>query len=480
MRNFLIVLVVIGILIFVQQPTPIKPVDTPLAEFSASAADNLPQQEKDAIAAHLRAIADEIDTLVDPLSTSTLNKPADAIAKIHSVLILGSPGWANFANSLNLYFIEQDKRDEAQGHPDRTIYQIGQQFREIANGLSPLRAEEFEAGEVEDIESAYMNGDLTGVYLDDPSQPEEYREIAKQDEASFFGLTQNLGDFPNFAGEGKGKRAVYYNYAYRINPNAFRLRQISGNCVFASASTICTVLNGVNTFLMRLPNAFEAEGSTAFYAFRGHAGAGSSPARAAWAYLEYGYPLMKDYGNGFDLRDSITDQKVGISNWSNPEKSLAELIKITKETPIGKIEKLPAQISEDALNDLLYQGCCIHFGGTLIGSKNGDPISSVGGVGPHAMSVIGYDDTQEFRDFYKSATGKTLTESVYIFDNTWGETPQYVAKNWFPKWGKQTGGTYVLKYSDAIRLLRNAYVWYPNLRGVTPAQFNWSLAKATR
>lgn len=499
MKNNLLLFIIIGFILinFNGGGMPIvdPEFDSPMSTYVFKESKSINREDKKRVAECFQRVHKDILKLADPLyqPSYSLRSTQDAVSAVQSLVTQTSSNpneWDDVFEKIDQYVKENDDFYKDDAYPNRGIYAIGEQFKTIAVGLDPsllrqsdelLNNDSVILGEKDkdaDISSMYMNNNMVGVFLDEPSQPDMYRKIAISDKRILKASSQK---YPNknfklyFKGEGKNNRAVYWNYAFRMDPNAYRFKQIDGNCVFASSSTICTVLNGVNAYLLGKPNAFEAEGSSVWYAFRGHGSAGSTCSRAAWAYLEYGYPLMKDYGV-IDLSDPIQEQKIGIENWRSPEQSLAELIEITKKTPIGKIEEVPSNISQDDLNDVLYGGACVHFGGTLIGREDGDPVSSVGSVSPHAMATVGYDDTQEFKDWYREKTGKTLNESVYIFDNTWGEGPQYVKSNWPSHlWGKQTGGTYVLKYSDAIKLIRNGYIWYPNLVGVTPEIVNYRL-----
>lgn len=456
--------------------------DQPMAEYVHENSHNIPTAEREIATQSFRKIAEDIKKLVDPLFTPSyqLAYPQDAVVAVQSEILQRSQNpklWDDFFVKLSTY-IDKHSGDDGKY---RTIYAVGEQFSVIANGLDPSVYNESSSINYTDFEdygdsteseiyiaSLYQNGQISGVFLNQEDQPLEVREIAKADEQYFEILTESIdfGRFNMASGIGKGKRAIYHNYAYRFynHPLPYEMKQISGNCVFSSLGDGgMTHLQAVNIFLYGESLKYGGPGASAWYAFRGHGGQGSTIPRAASVYLRYGYPLRRDYGNGWDLRDSVAEQRIGINNWRNPEQSLAYLVEQVKEYPVGKIEKLPSNFTEEYVLDLLYYGCIIHFGGTLIGRTDGDPISSVGGVGPHAMIAFGMDDSDEFKRFYKEKTGKTLNESVILFDNTWGSGPQYIQKN-FPTnlWGKQTGGMYVLKWSDAKRLIQNGYVYYPN------------------
>lgn len=503
MNKKLLILIAIGLVFFLRKEVLVTPVfDSPLSTYVFEKTATLDNKEKAVVARCFRSVYEDIKKLADPLFIPEykLAYPQDAVNRVKQLIEDSLPNhsqseshyltckWCRFLKDLSNYIEEHDNIDGDNNHPDRTIYSIGEQFRVIADGLDPqLRTEQPELlGDTsEDIEKMYLDGDIIGVFLDEPGQPQYIRKIAREDEQVFDAVSSSIdfGKFPLMAGEGKGKQAVYWNYAYRFGGDIkpFSVKQITGNCVFAAAGdTIITNLLGVNVFLYGRPLEYEGPGSTSMYAFRGHGGQGSTTGRAASAYLQYGYPVRKDYGGSFDLRDTVTDQKVGINNWRDPQKSLAPLLEELKNSPIGKIEKLESGFTQEYVMDALYMGCSIHFGGTLIGDTNGNPISSLGRVGPHSMACIGYCDTQQFKDWYKEKTGKTLTEAVFFFDNTWGEGPQYIKSNWPTHlFGRQTAGMYILTWSDTKKILNSAYVWYPRgMKGKTPEMVDYRLSQA--
>lgn len=499
----IVVMAIIGFLIYNSgggmipkpPPSPNQPLDEYASNLVQSISTNSTEIRK--VAENYKNVADEIDTLTNPLSKSTIKRPQDAINKVDELnkasLASNLSNWKTFFDGVAGYLEAKDTEEE------RTVYAVGQKFNLIATGLgyqsfsseelysaplasSPAPADDMSALSEEEIEKKYEKGEITGVLLDEEGQPEWIRKLAREGEKQFDAVADQEELPKNFMGVGAGKRAVYWNYALRFDNDplpVFAIKQITGNCVEASLGDVgMTHLLGVSIFLLKKPYKWEGPGSSAFYAFRGHCGQGMSLGVAATAHSNYGYALRKSYLDGkYDLRDTLADQKFGMNNCRNPESAAADFWTECKKTPIGKVSRYTQDVN--LTMDILYAGGIIHTGSTATAARNGDPICGPSGVGPHAQTCIGYDDSQEFKDYYKAHTGKTLTEPVFMFDQTWGDT-QYIQKNFpYELWGKPTRGMFVLKWSDAKRLMNGSgcYAYLPDLKGVTLDKLNWRLSR---
>jgi len=512
----LLIAIVVGYLLFSgKQPAPEPPPGpdpTPLVEFVRARAVQVSgataAAERAALAQNYAAVAAEIQTLVDPLSSSTLKRPANAIARVavlnQNTLGARASAWMPFFDALAARLEQMD----AAGQIERSIYAVGEVYAQVAAGLSgeprgvspgvdtgdtighvaQTAAVRLCAGEPKyDPEREYTSGREIGVYLDQPGQPTWARSAARAGEAEFFeaGGERSAAAFPrSFLGEGAGKRAVYWNYALRFDGDPlplFAIKQITGNCVEASNGDVTlTHLLGVSIFLLRQPYEFEGPGSVLFYSRRGHCGKGMDLSIAAKAHLEDGAAWRKVYlGGKYDLRDSIADQQLAMAakHCRNPKSTLADLWPECRKTPVGNVARFTGTAAEAM--DILFAGGALHTGSTATASRNGDPVSSGANVGAHAQTCIGYDDTDEFRAWYQQTTGKPLSEPVFVFDQTWGDAP-YIQKNWPAHlWGKPTPGMFVLRWSDAKRLIGSTcYAYWPDLRGVTPAALQWRLTHA--
>lgn len=485
-------------------PVPSPDPETPLSQYverlALATVDGATRdQEAGRLAEVYAGIAAEIQTLIDPLADSDLKRPQDAIARANrdSAETLGprAAAWSTFWKRL------ADRLEQENVEP--SIYAVGDVYAEVAAGLravggargqpnaSPVPAGErttSETGPASDYdpEAAYTNGDAVGCFLDDDSSSAAIRKAARAGEAQFdaaggrcFGTA-----FPrSFAGEGRGRRAVYFNYALRFDNDplpVYQIKQITGNCVEASNGDVTfTHMLGVAIFLHKRPLQFEGPGSVVFYSRRGHCGQGMHLGTAAAAHLADGVAWRKIYcGGKYDLRDSYADQKLARDHCRNPKSTLADLWEETRKTPVGQVARFTGTM-DDAL-DLLFAGGALHTGSRSTAAKDGDPISSVIRIGSHAQTCVGYDDTPEFRDWYQNTTGRRITEPVLFFVQTWGDV-SYVKKHWPAHlWGTPPQGVFVLAWKDARRLIEaTCYAYWPDLSGVTPASLDWSLRNAT-
>lgn len=305
--------------------------------------------------------------------------------------------------------------------------------------------------------------------------PEWARKIERYERDAFREIAPlpRLSDLPQKLHSGAGKRAVNWNFAMALDPKAFLGSQDYGNCTFASMGwKTMTALLGTRILGLKCEERWRARHGTVWYCTRGHCGQGSSLSQAAKSVLQLGLQVMDGNYAGYDFSDENADEKYG-NSWcrSGPPSDLTEQTKLNKHLAVTYLdEKTP-----EAWMDVLINGGSIHTGSTTTAAKNGDPVSSFTGVGPHAQSILGYDDTEEFRDWYKQQTGKTLSEAVVIFSQTWGNQ-HYVQKNWPTHlWGRQPQGAFVLPLSGVIRRMGSeAYAYGPDSEGFQPHDIEWT------
>ncbi len=300
--------------------------------------------------------------------------------------------------------------------------------------------------------------DQIGVYLDVPEHPEWARKIARWDhdvarrecrcewriETAIPSRLQGIGE---------GKRALGFRLAMSISPSLFNGAQQFNNCAAwcQRANNGCAMTYDIAA--KGELHAYEADPGTAVtYAYRGSRGnTGMTLDRCAWVGHNVGVQLRKRYLNGkYDLTTQQADELLGL-RWggSGPPQDLLDAIAGDKIEQIGEVR------DEQAVLDALYLGGSIMTGSTLT-AGNGDPVSPLTRIGGHAQALVGYDDTDEFREWYRKATGKTLNDWVGIFDQSW--YPNWIAvTNWPTElWGERPEGAFVLKGQDAMQLVRQS------------------------
>jgi hypothetical protein len=187
-------------------------------------------------------------------------------------------------------------------------------------------------------------------------------------------------------------------------------------------------------------------GTWSIYAYRGsRSDSGMTLADVARALHTGGIGLEKTYP-GYDLSTQALDEAAGVKWGTGLPKDLAALIAHDLIEQVSEVQET------DAVLDILNAGHFILTGSTRTAGGAGDPVSPIGPVGAHAQALIGYDDTEEFREWYAQKTGKTLTEGVLIFDQSWGDWLKVT--NW-PEhlWGPKPEGAFVLKISQGMQLV---------------------------
>lgn len=259
---------------------------------------------------------------------------------------------------------------------------------------------------------------------------------------------------------GRGKRAVNWNYAMMLDPRAYLGNQDYGNCTFVSMGwKTMTMIMAYRILGLKLEERWRARHGSVWYCTRGHCSQGSALSQAAKSVLNLGLQVMDDKYDGYDFSDENTDEKYG-NSWcrTGPPQALVDQTKTNKHLAVALLD----DGSTDAWMDVLYNGGSIHTGSVTTARKDGDPVSSFGSVGPHAQSILGYDDTQEFKDWYYGRTGKRRAQ-------------RYVTKNWPDHlWGRQPQGAFVLPLRGTIQRMGNdAYAYGPDSEGFRANTITW-------
>lgn len=326
---------------------------------------------------------------------------------------------------------------------------------------------------------AYERG-FAGCFVDVEDAPDWARKIARQERDRFFLSVDKprLTDHgPPIAGTGKGKRATHYNLALKLHRQCFTGAQEYGNCVAASLGWAgLNLLSGVQILGMKKPFEFtDVYGTALVYATRRSPGAGMTLSTAARTSTQMGTQTRSLYCDGkYDLRKEDEDEYWG-DRWGKTGGPPDDLVAETKRNLVTAVADMGGAGGE-AVQDVVYNGGFVHTGSTLTAADNADPVSSLRSIGGHAQTIIGYDDTDECRDWYKNKTGKALNDWFAIFDQTWG--PGWITmRNWPTHlWGEYPEGAFVLKGQDAMRLVRSDAYAYSAVKGFGPADIqDWSM-----
>ncbi|MDD4889702.1 MAG: hypothetical protein PHU85_07200, partial [Phycisphaerae bacterium] len=308
----------------------------------------------------------------------------------------------------------------------------------------------------------YQNG-FQGAFIDDETVPEWSRKIAQHERAAF----RHLVD-PNhwtveqvmpsaFHGAGAGKRVVSYAYIMKALPGAFKGSQDHGNCVAWGCREISDTLLGLAIATGDVKRAEVRHGTALVYGSRGSSSQGMDLATAAKVLTQVGQSEEKDYGGGIDLSTESKDENAG-NSWgrSGPPAALVAAVKGDSVKQMYYIES----ITPDVIRDIFVAEGVLNTGSTLTARGPCDPVAAgMTRIGGHDQAILGYDDTQEAKDRYKTASGYTVkANDFFLFmDQSWG--PDWISlSGWMEDlWGPRPEGMVVLLYSQFQQLVGGNY-----------------------
>ncbi len=256
---------------------------------------------------------------------------------------------------------------------------------------------------------AYEDG--LGGYIPDPRATNEFLETQKY---------QYFRE-PNIYGSGRGKRALLWQYAKKLDPSCFTEAQETGDCVSHGSRNARDVTRAVEILVKKEPESWFKKGATEpTYGARGHSGQGMSPARASQFERDVGFLARTDHGvvdlSKYNWKIGDRWGKTGVPN---------DVQELCKKNKVGVITLVRTQ---EELMDALFNGYAAHSGQFASWSpspndKHIHPRTSKGWA--HDMAIVGYDDTQEFWPF-----------RVWFIANSWGAWNQK-PKGWpteYPEW----------------------------------------------
>lgn len=210
---------------------------------------------------------------------------------------------------------------------------------------------------------------------------------------------------------------------------------------------------GVDIAIKKDLHAYRGRTGTAIvYGSRQSSRQGMTLSRAMWAIQNYGFNSETVYLDGkYDFRQEDTDEAYG-NKWgrTGPPTDLINVTKVDRIAHVVEIANL-----EEAM-DALYGGASIIHGSTLTGSTKGELISSLVSIGGHAQALLGYDDTDEFREWYEKSTGKKAQGTAWVGDQSWGANWNNFPIQLWPThlWGERPEGAWVLWSKDMDKVIR--------------------------
>lgn len=315
------------------------------------------------------------------------------------------------------------------------------------------------------LQSRYINARWHGCFIDRPGLPEKLRKIARRADDRFLRTCRNgyraeevMGS--DIQGSGRGKRAVHFQHFMAIDPLALTGFQDFGNCTSWMEAEKNGIAYAVDIVVKKEPHEYIARPGTALvYGSRGYSSQGMALSDAAYVSHNVGIQLMTTYCDGkYDFREENNDETFG-NNWGRsgvPSDMLAAV-------DGTRVEQVSRVTDPEACLDLLYNGYALGHGSTKTARPNGGLISTLQSIGGHAQAWIGYDDTEEFRDWYQETTGKRLTQAVCINDQSWGDWNNFPDRLWPDHlWGPRPQGAWVVTLSDQARIINEWGDCYAN------------------
>jgi hypothetical protein len=252
----------------------------------------------------------------------------------------------------------------------------------------------------------------------------------------------------------------------KVLPHSLEGSQDYGNCVAWMERELTSVLTGMAVAAGELKRFSVRHGTAYVYSMRGSMSQGMVVADAHDVVMTHGQSEEKDYGGGIDLSTEDKDESSG-NKWgrSGPPDALVKAVSGDTVQKAWLIETL----SKDVVCDVLWNRGVIATGSTRTAAGPCDPVcSGLDRIGGHAQAFLGYDDSDEFRDTYKKATGKTIgsDEFVVFMDQSWG-SDWIKMSNWFTDlWGPRPEGMVAMLYRDFADLAGNRYGEAWGLTGV--------------
>ncbi len=289
--------------------------------------------------------------------------------------------------------------------------------------------------------SAYNDG-LTG-YIFDPRAKDEF--LSSQSYQYFNEV--------NIKGSGKGKRALLWQYAKKLDSRSFTEAQTTGDCVSHGSRNARDISRAVEILVNKEPEDWFQLGATEpTYGARGHGGEGMSPARASTFERDVGFLARTKY-EPVDL--TKYNSTIG-SRWGSGgvPQAVQELCKKNKVGIISNVR------SQEDLMDAMFNGYAAHSGQYAAwtpGSNDKGIHGRASGGWSHDMCIAGMDDSREFFPF-----------RVWMIANSWGRWNQQPSK-WPKEYGEWVPGMILTSADDFDVCVSNGDCWtYGSIQGYPP------------
>ncbi len=335
------------------------------------------------------------------------------------------------------------------------------------------------------LESLYSDrSSFVGAFCNKEGQPEWARRIARYNRDEFH--RDNPSSQRRFsevastlADDGAGKAWPNFRYALeqwaaggKIGPQPYTVQQDYGSCVDASTTELLTSLMGWRVAQGTFREKFHRPAAWYFYANRGYCGDGWDCFALARVALQVGIAFRQPYtigSNSVDFTDDDKNEQIvartwcrsGIPAWMEDDSNASHPFED------GAITEFDGDVP--AIRAIFAAGGALNTGGT--NTSGGSKPFTIGRVGGHEQSIVGCDDSEEFRKFCRDVIGVTARDNDFpvIFNQTWGAgfSGECADKYWPPWWGPKPQGAWVWWASDVLRYFEGDIVAFlPRFKGV--------------
>ena len=355
-------------------------------------------------------------------------------------------------------------------HPLAKLIPASNSFQLTA--MSPDRADV--------LERIYRDG-FAGCFLEEWETASNLTRVAKWDRDEFMydtpGKRKWFSDVVDSLGDGDGECHINTKPAFEAwqrdgqgDRHPFRIYQDYGDCVDASLVELFAQFLGVRSNDPTSREVFRYLPAFYAYAERGYCQHGWTLSAAATVYRRIGLCLAKQIevaGNTLDWRAEDASENAvareycrrGLPTW------LTEWTAKTFPFEDGAITRFDCD--RTSLKKLFAAGGGLHTGGTRT-SGSSKPFV-VGRVGPHAQSFVGYDDSEQCRQFYTSLGFRYKDDDFpVVAHQTWGGGwSKEVGDPYWPSWwGPKPQGAWVWLASQLCdHLGGGSYAYLPMVKG---------------
>jgi hypothetical protein len=286
---------------------------------------------------------------------------------------------------------------------------------------------------------------------------------------------------PLLASDGAGETHINCRHALELwdgtGTRPYATAQDFGSCVDASCSEHETTLFG---WRAAHPEALQVRGdkpevfkySAAWYKYanRGYCSDGwtgsgiATVARRVGAAFRINYELS---GNTADFRDDDANERIVARQWcrSGIPDWLREYTVANHSYADGAITRFEGGISE--IRRLCANGGVLHTSGTR--TSGGSKPFTIGSTGPHMQSLVGMDDSDQFRQFCRDKLNVSPRDNDFpvVMHQTWGSgwRGECADEYWPDWWGPKPQGAWVWWASDIADRLSIDYAWLPWIKG---------------